>query len=171
MTETTTPLIATLADELEIRALLAAYCRKCDDRTGTDFVREIFTPDGVDDHGLFGQAFQGWDAMEQMFSRSGDLLDATAHFLSNVEVWVDAENGTARASSYVQCYTWLKESAHLGNVRAADYVFVGFYDDQLERTADGWRISYRKMRKLGTGALGLGHPHEVYFAGYREEQP
>ena len=168
MTELVTGSLATLADELEIRALLAAYCRLCDERTGTAFVREIFTEDGVDDHGLFGQAFHGWDAMEEMFARSGDLLDATAHFLSNVEVWVTTVGDTARARSYVQCYTWLKESAHLGNVRAADYVFVGFYDDQLVRTDAGWRISYRKMRKLGTGALGVGHSHEVYFAGYHE---
>jgi hypothetical protein len=157
----------TVRDEGEIRALLAAYCRLCDRREGTSFVREIFTADGVDDHGLFDQAFQGWDAIEEMFARSGNLLDATAHFLSNVEVWVDGDR--ARANSYVQCYTWLKESAHLGNVRPADYVFVGFYDDELVRTEAGWRIKHRMMRRLGTGALGVGYAHPVYFAGYHEQ--
>ncbi len=155
-------------DEKEIRALLAAYCRKCDARTGIGFVREIFAEDGTDDHGLFDQAFTGWSAIEEMFTRSGNLLAATAHFLSNVEVWVDEGGETARANSYVQCYTWLKESAHLGNVRPADYVFVGFYDDTLVKTNEGWRIQYRTMRKLGTGALGVGYAHPVYFDGYQE---
>lgn len=156
-----------LLDTEEIRALLARYCHLCDARTDTSFVREIFTEDAVDDHGLFGQVFRGWAELEDMYQRSSEFLEKAAHFVTNQQIEVTGDTATGR--SYVQCYTWLRESSHLGNVRPADYVFVGDYDDTFARTPDGWRIKTRLMRPLGTGALGLGTPHEVYFAAYRKE--
>jgi hypothetical protein len=154
-----------LLDIEEIRMLLARYCQLCDARTDTSFVREIFTEDATDDHGLFGQVFRGWDEIEQMYVRSSEFLESAAHFVTNEQIELDGDTATAR--SYVQCWTWLRESAALGNVRPADYVFVGVYHDTFRRTPDGWRISGRVMKQLGTGALGLGRAHEVYFAAYR----
>lgn len=155
-----------LADEEEIRALLARYCRLCDARDGSAWVREIFTEDGTDDHNLFGQAFHGWTEIEAMFDRSASNLEATAHFITNCTVEVDGDTATAR--TYVQCWTWLRESAGQGRVRPADYVFVGDYHDQLRRTPAGWRLHYRLMKRLGPGALGLGAPNPTYFAAYEQ---
>ncbi|MGW4340690.1 nuclear transport factor 2 family protein [Rhodococcus koreensis] len=154
-----------LLSEQEIIALISKYCHLCDAREGSAFVREIFTEDGIDDHGLFGKVFQGWDEIETMFNRSSELLEATAHFVTNPEIEINGD--TAEARTYVQCWTWLRESAHLGNVRAADYVYVGIYNDSLVRTAEGWRVKARKMQQLGPGALGVGEAHPVYFAAYQ----
>jgi hypothetical protein len=155
-----------LVDVEEIRSLLARYCHMCDSRTDTSFVRQIFTEDATDDHGLFGKVFRGWAELEEMYERSSQFLESAAHFVTNEQIEVTGDTATGR--SYVQCWTWLRESSHLGNVRPADYVFVGVYHDTFARTPDGWRISARLMRPLGTGALGLGTAHEVYFAGYRD---
>lgn len=155
-----------LLDVEEIRTLLARYCQLCDARTDTSFVREIFTEDATDDHGLFGQVFRGWAEIEDMYERSSQFLETVAHFVTNEQVEIDGD--TATAKSYVQAWTWLRESSPLGNVRPADYVFVGVYHDTFRRTPDGWRLSGRVMRPLGTGALGLGKAHEVYFAAYRD---
>jgi hypothetical protein len=158
-----------LIDVEEIRALLARFCHLCDAdaRTDTSFVREIFTEDGIDDHGLFGKVFRGWAELEEMYERSSNFIESVAHFVTNEQIEVTGDTATGR--TYVQCFTWLRESAHLGNVRPADYVFVGVYHDQFARTPDGWRIRSRLMRPLGTGALGLGTAHEVYFASYRRD--
>jgi hypothetical protein len=166
-TELNTAELHRLLDIEEIRALLARYCHRCDARTDTFFVKEIFTEDAVDDHGLFGKVFRGWAELEDMYQRSSEFLETAAHFVSNEQIEVTGD--TARARSYVQCWTWLRESSHLGNLRPADYVFVGVYHDTFIRTADGWRLKDRLMRPLGTGALGLGTPHEVYFASYRKD--
>jgi hypothetical protein len=155
-----------LLDIEEIRTLLARYAHLCDARTDTSFVREIFTEDATDDHGLFGKVFRGWAELEDMYERSSEYLETAAHFISNQEIEVTGD--TATGKSYVQCYTWLRESSHLGNVRPADYVFVGVYHDTFARTPQGWRIKSRLMKQLGTGALGLGKAHEVYFAAYRK---
>ncbi|WP_067674472.1 nuclear transport factor 2 family protein [Nocardia miyunensis] len=153
-----------LVDKEEILALLTRYTYLCDAREGTAWIREIFTEDGTDDHNLFGQAFQGWDAIESMFARSSQNLDATAHFISNTEIEVDGDR--AKARTYTQCWTWLRASRDQGAVRPCDYVYVGVYNDDLVRTENGWRIKYRKMTPLGTGALGIGTGPETYFAGY-----
>jgi len=158
--------IPRLLDIEEIRALLARYCHLCDARTDTSFVREIFTEDATDDHGLFGKVFRGWAELEDMYQRSSGFLEMAAHCVTNQQIEVSGDTATAR--SYVQCWTWLRESSHLGNLRPADYVLVGVYHDTLARTPDGWRISSRLLRPLGTGALGLGTPHPVYFAAYGE---
>lgn len=155
-----------LLDVEEIRMLLARYCLLCDRRADTSFVREIFTEDAIDDHGLFGKVFRGWTEIEEMYRRSSELLESAAHFVTNVAVDVGGDSATG--TSYVQCWTWLRESAPQGNVRPADYVFVGMYDDAFRRTADGWRLRHRVMRPLGTGALGLGTAHETYFAAYHD---
>jgi hypothetical protein len=158
--------ISRLLDIEEIRTLLARYCHLCDARTDTSFVREIFTEDATDDHGLFGKVFRGWAELEDMYQRSSEFLETAAHFVTNQQIEVTGDTATAR--TYVQCWTWLRESSHLGNLRPADYVFVGVYHDTFARTTDGWRLKHRLMRPLGTGALGLGTPHEVYFAAYRK---
>ncbi|MGH3494354.1 MAG: nuclear transport factor 2 family protein, partial [Sciscionella sp.] len=154
-----------LLDEEEIRQLLARYCHACDHRTDPSFVRDIFTEDATDDHGLFGQVFHGWDELEQLYRKSSEHLDKAAHFVTNVRLQLAGD--TATGQSYVQCWTWLKESAEQGPTRPADYVFVGVYDDEFRRTLEGWRLYSRQMKPLGTGALGLGTPHPVYFEAYR----
>ena len=155
-----------LLDVEAIRDLLRQrYCHLCDARTDTSFVRQIFTEDAVDDHGLFGTVFRGWAELEGMYERSSEFLETAAHFVTNEHIEIHGDTATGR--SYVQCWTWLRESAHLGELRPADYVLVGVYHDELTRTPAGWRVSSRVLRPLGTGALGLGTPHEVYFGAYR----
>lgn len=153
-----------LVDIEQIQQLLARYCQLCDARDGTAWVREVFTEDGTDDHNLFGQVFHGWADIEAMFARSSQNLEATAHFITNCEVEVDGDRASARTA--VQCWTWLRASAGSGAVRAADFVFVGVYNDEIVRTPAGWRIHSRKMTPLGPAALGLGEGDETYFGGY-----
>lgn len=61
-------------------------------------------------------------------------LDASQHQMSNPLVDIDGDN--ARCRMYVQAEHFFQNS--LGN---PDFALGGYYDDQLERTADGWKIN------------------------------
>lgn len=61
-------------------------------------------------------------------------LDATQHVMTNPLVDVDGD--TARLRMYMQAEHFLNDGAG-----TPDFAIGGYYDDRLERTADGWRIN------------------------------
>ena len=63
-----------------------------------------------------------------------DNLDATQHSMTNPLVEVSGD--TARCRMYMQAEHFLQN--RLGS---ADFALGGYYDDQLIRTADGWKIT------------------------------
>lgn len=62
-----------------------------------------------------------------------DNLDATQHSMSNPLVDVDGD--TARCRMYMQA-----EHFYLTRQGNVDFALGGYYDDQLVRTAEGWKI-------------------------------
>ena len=37
-----------------------------------------------------------------------------------------------------------------------DFGFTGMYEDRHVRTSDGWRIAWRRFRRLGVSSVGVG---------------
>ena len=124
-----------LADRQAIVELTHAYCWALDSRdwAGLD---QVFLPDATAD--LRSPLLEGRDAIRTRISRAIDPLDATQHAVSNHMIVVDGDRATCR------CYL------HAQHVRTAaegtpNYIIAGRYEDEMVRTPDGWRISFRRL--------------------------
>lgn len=146
-------------DEAAIRRTLHAYCRLLDERDLDELMSRVYLQDAVDDRQR-GTPLAGHEQIRQYFERAFVHVGATAHLLSNIDVTVDGD----RATSYsrVTAYHWMPDGEP---VRPADFVLLGSYDDELQRTPAGWRISRRVVGALGPAGLGAGQLPEV-FAGF-----
>lgn len=141
-----------------VRTTLHAYCRMLDDRA-LERLDRIYLPDAVDDRKR-GAPLRGLDEIRAYFERSMAVLQATAHILTNIDVTIDGD----RATSYsrVTAYHWMNGG---DPVRAADFVLLASYDDQLVHTPQGWRIAGRTIGVLGPAGLGAGELPAI-FAGF-----
>lgn len=148
-----------LADLAQIRAVLNRYCALVDARDPHAIAAGAFTPDGTDDHGLYGATFRGRDAIEAMFRRSNQTTEASAHFVADPLIEIDGD--VAYGRTYVTGWTWVRHPG-AGNVRPADWVFIGIYVDTFKRTEEGWLISERTVEPLGPGATAAGSRPGAY---------
>lgn len=131
----TPDLVRALADQRAIVELTHRYCWSLDskDWAGLD---TVFLADATAE--LRSPLLEGRDAIRARISRAIEPLDATQHTVTNHMVTVDGDRATCR------CYL------HSQHVRAAAegsplYVIAGRYEDELVRTDDGWRISFRRL--------------------------
>ena len=148
-----------LADVAQIRALLSRYCALVDARDPHAIAAGAFTPDGSDNHGLYGATFRGRDEIEAMFRRSNRTTEASAHFVADPLIEIDGDLAYGR--TYVTGWTWVRQPG-ADNVRPADWVFIGIYVDTFERTEEGWLIKERTVEPLGPGATAAGSRPGAY---------
>jgi hypothetical protein len=122
------------ADKERIAEVLIRYATGIDSKDWA-LLRSCWTEDVDADYGEVGR-FSGADAITDLMKRLHGAMGPTYHRLSNLAIAVDGERATAR--SYV--HALLQAIAD----DAASWVeAVGHYDDELVRTADGWRIARR----------------------------
>jgi hypothetical protein len=141
-----------LWDHHEITKVLNDYAYLIDTGRFEEAAAAVFTPDAIEDHG-FGSAIHHGRAEIAKFLRDAlTPFEAAQHSLSNFMIEVDGDKASSR--TYLQGYHWLKTDGPAE--RAADYVAVGLYIDEWQRTAEGWRIKHRKRRALGRSPLGFG---------------
>jgi 3-phenylpropionate/cinnamic acid dioxygenase small subunit len=130
-------------DRQDISELLVRYATGIDRRDWPLF-RTVFTDDCELDYGEIG-AWQGVDAVAEFMERVHALAGHTMHRLSNRAVTVDGDEATAR--TYID-----------GLIMAADNKSgvnaIGFYDDEIVRTADGWRIARRRYTQVRLTTVG-----------------
>lgn len=124
-------------DVREIIDLAIAYTWALDTKQ-VDDLRHVFAPDAT--AMLRGVECNGVDAIIARIGGAVLRLDATQHLVGNHQVRVDGDTATHR------CHL---QSQHVmrGTPGGDNYVVGGFYDDRLERTADGWRIIHRLMQQ------------------------
>jgi hypothetical protein len=105
---------------------------------------QVFTPDLKADYNP-PVTFDSRDAIKQTMHDFHLALDGSLHRITNHQVRVDGDR--AAAISYV-VVRLLKDPDY--------FQMAGFYDDELVRTADGWRISKRLFRgSWWEGSTGL----------------
>lgn len=127
-----------LEDREAIRALLAAYRRALDEK---DFAAygELFGDDGEFVTDATGPV-RGRAAILAMLAglqRDGALTVAAGddrHLVTNVEIDLDGDRATAHS-------TWVYLTRDEGG--GPRLTLVGHYDDDLRRTAAGWRFARR----------------------------
>lgn len=129
-------------DHDDIVALTIRYATAIDTRQ-YDLLSLVFTEDADLDYGEVGKWTGATEVTEFM-----DLAHAgaanTMHRMSNQVVTVEADAATAR--TYVDALILGPEGS---GVNA-----IGFYDDELVRTGDGWRISKRKFTSVRLVMVG-----------------
>jgi hypothetical protein len=148
--------VGDVVDTETIRLLIARVAHAIDDGSIPASVESYFTSDARVDSGVHNSASVGLVAISRSFADASEWFAATAHFVTNEQILVDVDSATAE--SYVQRWAWSPDTAGAGPLRPADEVFVAVQLDDLVRTRDGWRIARRRLRRLGTGSVGLGRP-------------
>ncbi len=149
-----------LDDLNQIRELQNRYTALVDARRPRAIAEGAFTRDGVDDHNIYGSVFSGRDAIEAMFTRSNETTEASSHFVADPVIEIDGD--VAYGRTYVTGWQWVWDTGSAGNVRPADWVFIGIYVDRFERTDEGWLIAERLIEKLGPGSNAVGTRPSAY---------
>jgi hypothetical protein len=115
-------------DTADINELLALYCNRLD-RSDHQGWAELFAPDGRFE--VYGRSFAGTDGLMAM----SEAAPAGLHLAGAPIIEQDGDCATVQQSFlFVDQVT--RESR------------IGYYDDQLVRTADGWRFAVRRSTFL-----------------------
>ena len=140
-----------LVDERAIIQLTIDYAWALD-TSDWDALRRVFTPDVVAHLGTGEQI--GIEAVIEKCSGALGPLDDSQHIVTNQQVTVDGDTATCRAYLHAQHIRRQTEGGDL-------FVVAGRYEDQLVRTANGWRIKARDLIVMWTD----GNPEVVRRAG------
>jgi len=124
-----------LRDHQEISNLLARYARGLDAHDW-DAVQACFEPGAAFVHP--GGVQEGGEAIVERARAALTPLTASQHLLGTIAIEVDGD--TAHASTYFQAQH-VRDDAPGGPL----FIIAGTYDDDLVRSADGWRIRERRQ--------------------------
>ena len=127
--------LLSLEDERAVAAVILRYGTGIDTRDWALF-RSCFTDDFQADYGVFGGWNSGDDitqAMEQMHAPLG----LTLHRITNIVA--SAVPGGAKVRSYVDAILTT------GVPGEAPKQGIGFYEDELVTTVQGWKIRRRRF--------------------------
>ncbi|HEX5145172.1 MAG TPA: nuclear transport factor 2 family protein [Mycobacterium sp.] len=130
-------------DRQDISDLLIRYATGIDRRDWPLF-RTVFTTDCELDYGDIGtwhSVDEVADFMEQVHAPAG----YTMHRMSNQVIAVDGDSASAR--TYIDGLIMAPDNASGVNA-------IGFYDDEMVRTPDGWRIARRRFTPVRVTTVG-----------------
>ena len=140
MTSDDHALLAALADERSIGRLMTDYTRFVDFGQA-ERIAELFTEDGVWEGP--GVRMDGQDEIRRFFSDRAAVTRRTSrHVITNVAIDLLSAD-TARALSYLVNFRHDSRGEVTLPVPADVPKYVGEYNDQFVRTADGWRFHER----------------------------
>ncbi len=134
-----TDLVRAVADELEIRNLLARLAQLADDADELDEYITLFSEDAVWEGSAFGTK-KGHEeilagAKERRSGGTSGPGTNSRHTLNTTAIRLHGDDATAR--SVFLYYTQTHESPTLS--------IVGIYEDVFRRTPDGWKLAHRKI--------------------------
>ena len=141
---------AQLADRQAIVDLTHRYCWALDQRDWA-LLDTVFAADATADL-RSASILVGRDAIRHRISTAIEALDGTQHTVTNHQVVVDGDTATARTYLHSQHVRRDVDGSPL-------FVIAGRYEDDLVRTADGWRITFRRLVEVWTdGNLDVVRP-------------
>jgi len=121
-------------DRVSVTDVLVRYATGID-RRDWGLLRTCFTRDCDLDYGDIGH-WRGVDEVVAWAAATHDPLGPTLHRITNVVL--TTKDGGVAARSYVQAIVMTPDSG------AAVHAY-GWYDDELARTTEGWRIHRRRF--------------------------
>ena len=125
-------------DERAISAVLIAYATGIDQRDWQLF-HSLFTSDCEAEYGSFGK-WHGAGAITEYMKQAHADLGPTLHRITNIDI------RTVEGRVHSRCYVdaLLKPM----NEGVPLHRGIGYYDDQLTRTANGWQIARRQFHAV-----------------------
>ncbi|BBZ72820.1 nuclear transport factor 2 family protein [Mycobacterium paraseoulense] len=130
-------------DRQDICELLVRYATGIDRRDWPLF-RTVFTADCELDYGEIG-TWTGIDAVADFMEQVHALAGHTLHRLTNQAITVAGDTATAR--TYI-------DGLIMAGDNTAGVNAIGFYDDEIVRTAEGWRIARRRYTQVRLTTVG-----------------
>jgi 3-phenylpropionate/cinnamic acid dioxygenase small subunit len=130
-------------DRQDITEVLLRYATGIDRRDWTLF-RTVFTDDCDLDYGEIG-AWQGAEAVTEFMQQAHSAVGHTLHRLTNAVIRVDGD--TAEARTYVDALIMFADNKSGVNG-------IGFYDDEIVRTAAGWQVARRRFTTVRVATVG-----------------
>jgi 3-phenylpropionate/cinnamic acid dioxygenase small subunit len=119
----------------DVADVLVRYATAIDQKDWTQF-RTCFTDDCEADYGAIG-VWRSVDEITEWMAQVHDACGHTMHRISNVAVSPGDGDGVV-----ARCYV---DALVLGPDNGAGVRAAGWYDDELVRTDDGWRITRRRF--------------------------
>ncbi len=126
----------------DVAELLVRYATAIDQRDWALF-RTCFTVDCHADYGAIG-VWEGVDTITEFMTRAASL-GHTLHRISNQAVAQNGAGVTSRA--YVDLVAMAPDGQR--GIHA-----VGFYDDELVHTDEGWKIARRRFTQVRLSTIG-----------------
>jgi 3-phenylpropionate/cinnamic acid dioxygenase small subunit len=130
-------------DRQDISDVLLRYATGIDRRDWPLF-RTVFTDDCELNYGEVG-SWHGVDAITAFMQQAHEMASHTMHRLTNQVITVDGDKAESR--TYVDALILVGDGN--SGVNAA-----GFYDDQLVRGDDGWRVACRRFVQVQIAPVG-----------------
>ena len=130
-------------DRQDISDLLVRYATGIDSRDWPLF-RTVFTADCELDYGEIGN-WHGVDEVTEFMDKTHEMAGHTLHRLSNQAITVDGDKASAR--------TYVDAVIMFGDNQAGVNAW-GFYDDEIVRATDGWRIARRRFTSVRVVTFG-----------------
>ncbi|MFV8318480.1 nuclear transport factor 2 family protein [Mycobacterium sp. 23] len=132
-----------MTDRDDISDLLVRYATGIDRRDWSLF-RTVFTEDCQLDYGEIG-AWSGVDAVTDFMEKVHAMAGHTLHRLTNQAIDVNGDNAVAR--TYVDALIMAADNKSGVNG-------IGFYDDEMVRTQQGWQIARRRFTPVRVSTVG-----------------
>jgi ketosteroid isomerase-like protein len=126
-------------DEIAIQQLLNRYSDGCS-RHDWDQVEATFTPDGIWEVPAQGMLLQGWAAIQPAMSGFVAMFDFFVQINSSAIISVSGDTATVRSTIY-ETGKFAGRDEALSN--------LGYYHDELVRSAEGWKFLRRTNRGAG----------------------
>ena len=130
-------------DRQDISDVLVRYATGIDRRDWPLF-RTVFTDDCELDYGEIG-TWHGVDAVTDFMDTTHAMAGHTLHRLTNQAITLDGDNASAR--------TYIDAVIMFGDNQSGVNAW-GFYDDEIVRTTDGWRIARRRFTQVRITTFG-----------------
>jgi uncharacterized protein (TIGR02246 family) len=130
-------------DRQDISEVLLRYATGID-RKDWKLFRTVFTDDCELNYGQVG-TWKGVDAITEFMRQAHETASHTMHRLTNQVI--DVSGDKAQSRTYVDALIMVGDGN--AGVNAA-----GFYDDELVRGDDGWRVARRQFIQVRIAQVG-----------------
>jgi 3-phenylpropionate/cinnamic acid dioxygenase small subunit len=134
--------LETLLDRQRIVDVLVRYVTTMDNNEW-DALAECFTDDAIAGFGSVGPEMHGVGAIRDELRAICEPMDYTFHLIGNHVIEIDGDK--AHSTSYLIAHQVMREA--LGGTT---FHVSGKYHDELVRTADGWRITNKRLEAIVT---------------------
>lgn len=135
-----------LSDKVEINELLARYCHALDQKDWQAF-QAVFVSEAVLDFTAFGGPKGSPVDLQSFFSPILNGLASSQHTVSTVKIDLFGDSAFARSAAIVPMTAKTPEG------KESTFVSGLWYEDELTRTLDGWKIISRKQVRSWAGNM------------------